>query len=92
MDDPKTITITLPGELVDSLDEAVRDGGYNSRDEAVRIALEQSEADRMIDRIGIERVRELWREGVESGHSKRAEEVFERLIGKYERFAVERGE
>jgi antitoxin ParD1/3/4 len=92
MDEPKTITVTLPGDLVDSLDESVREGGYSSRDEAVRIALEQSEADRMIERIGIERVRKLWREGVESAHSKPAEEVFERLIRKYERMAAERGE
>jgi len=92
MDDGKAITITLPSDLIDSLDESVRDGGFSSRDEAVRIALETAEADRMIDRIGIERVRQMWREGVESGPGKDAKRVFQRLITKYERMAEGRGE
>jgi len=92
MDDGRTITVTLPGDLVDGLDEAVKAGDYASRDEAVRIGVETLEADRMIERIGIKRVREMWRAGIESGPGKDAHEVFERLIAKYERMAAERGE
>ena len=92
MDDGRTITVTLPGDLVDGLDEAVRAGEYASRDEAVRIGLETVEADRMIEKIGIERVRGMWDEGVNSGPGKDGTEVFERLIAKYERMAAERGE
>lgn len=92
MDDGRTITVTLPSGLVDSLDEAVQAGDYSSRDEAVRIGIETVEADRIIERIGIERVREMWRQGVESGPGKDGHEVFERLIAKYQRLAAERGE
>lgn len=91
MDDGRTITVTLPGDLVDGLDEAVRAGDYSSRDEAVRIGIETVEADRIIERIGIDRVRQMWREGIESGPGKDGEEVFARLIAKYERLAAERG-
>ncbi|MFT3728515.1 MAG: type II toxin-antitoxin system ParD family antitoxin [Terricaulis sp.] len=92
MDGGKTITVTLPSDLVDGLDAAVRAGDYTSRDEAVRVGLEMLEADRMIEALGIERVRQMWRQGVESGPGRDAEEVFARLIAKYERVAQERGE
>lgn len=92
MDDGRTITVTLPRDLVDGLDEAVKAGEYASRDEAVRIGIETVEADRMIERIGIERVREMVRQGVESGPSRDGNEVFARLIAKCEHMAAERGE
>jgi Arc/MetJ-type ribon-helix-helix transcriptional regulator len=91
MDDGRTITVTLPGDLVEGLDEAVRAGDYASRDEAIRIGLETVEADRMIERMGAEQVREMWREGV-TGQAKNADDVFERLTAKYERLAREKGE
>lgn len=91
MDDGRTITVTLPDGLVAGLDEAVRAGEYASRDEAIRIGLETVEADRMIERIGAERVREMWREGTES-NAKDAGEVFDRLAAKYERLAREKGQ
>ena len=92
MDDGRTITIRLPDDLIESLDEAVKAGDYASRDEAIRVGLETVEADRMIERIGIERVREMWRQGVESGPAKDGEAVFQRLIAKYTRLAAERGD
>lgn len=92
MDDGKTITVTLPSNLIDGLDQAIEAGDYPSRDEAIRLGLETVEADRVIERIGRERVREMWRQGVESGPGKDAEEVFQRLIAKYQRMAAERGE
>lgn len=91
MDDGRTITVTLPGDLVEGLDEAVKAGEYASRDEAIRIGLETVEADRMIERVGVEHVRQMWREGVDS-KAKDAGEVFERLSAKYERLAREKGE
>lgn len=92
MDDMKTITVTLPGELVDSLDQAVQAGEYASRDEAVQIGVETLEADKMIERIGVERLREMLREGAESGPSVDGEKVLQRLIAKYRSLAQERGE
>jgi Arc/MetJ-type ribon-helix-helix transcriptional regulator len=92
MDDGRTITVTLPDDLVEGLDEAIKAGEYASRDEAVRVGLETVEADRMIERIGIERVRQMWREGTESGAGVEGHAVFRELIARYERMAAERGE
>lgn len=91
-DDNRTITVSLPGDLIDGIDAAVRSGDFASRDEAVRIGVEGLEADRMIERIGIERVREMWRQGVDSGPGKDAKDVSARLLAKYQRMAAGRGE
>ncbi len=87
----KTVTVTLPADLVDCVDAAIEAGDYASLDEAVRVALESLEADRAIETLGLNRVRELWREGVESGPSVDAGAVFTRLSAKYRRMAQERG-
>jgi Arc/MetJ-type ribon-helix-helix transcriptional regulator len=89
MDDGRTITVTLPADLVDGLDQAVKAGEYSSRDEAVRVGIETLEADRLIERIGIEKARQMWAEGVASP-SKDAAKVFARLRSKYQRMARER--
>ncbi|MBC7769628.1 MAG: hypothetical protein H7124_12675 [Phycisphaerales bacterium] len=81
--------MTLPNDLIESLDEAVKTGEYTSRDEAVRIGIEALEADRLIERIGLDRVRQMWAEGLASP-SKDAGPVFARLREKYRRVAQER--
>lgn len=87
-----SITVKLPEEIVSGLGEAVEAGIYTSIDEAVRIGVEMLEADKMIEGIGVERLRAMVREGAESGPSIDGEQVFSRLIAKYERVAEERGE
>jgi Arc/MetJ-type ribon-helix-helix transcriptional regulator len=92
MDDARTITVTLPGELVDGLDEAVQAGEYASRDEAVRIGVEKLETDKIVERIGVERMRSLLRQGADSGPGVDGESSVQRLLSKYRRIAEERGE
>jgi antitoxin ParD1/3/4 len=87
-----TITVTLPTELIADLGEAVDAGVYASIDDAIRIGVETLEADKMIEKIGVERVRVMLQEGIDSGPSVDGEAVFERLIAKYGRMADERGE
>jgi Arc/MetJ-type ribon-helix-helix transcriptional regulator len=91
MDDMKTISVTLPGEMVDGLDQAVAAGEYSSRDEALQIAVETLETDKIVERLGVERVRALLREGAESGPGVDGEAVFARLLAKYRRMTEERG-
>ncbi len=65
MDDIERITVSLP--LSEELRDAVAAGEYPSVEAAVGAAVEAWEADRMVARIGVERLREHWDRGIASG-------------------------
>jgi antitoxin ParD1/3/4 len=79
-----------------SADEAfaeklVERGLYASVDDVVREGLRLLREQEEEPALDIETLRRLWREGVESGDPKPAEEVFDRLEAKYETMARDRG-
>jgi len=59
-------------------------GRYSSASEIVRDALRLMEEREQLRRIQIEHLRQQIRAGIDSGSSILAEEVFDRLIAKYE--------
>ena len=59
-------------------------GRYSSASEIVRDALRLMEEREQLRRIQIEHLRQQIRAGIDSGSSISAEEVFDRLIAKYE--------
>jgi antitoxin ParD1/3/4 len=72
-------------------EELVGSGRFGSVDEVVREALRLLKEHEPFPALDIETLRRLWREGVESGASVPAEEVFDRLEAKYEAMARDRG-
>ena len=77
------ISIALPPEMVADLRAAVDGGDYSSASEVVREALREWKLKRKVEMLEIEELRKLVKEGIESGHSLDADEVFSRLRAKY---------
>lgn len=84
------ISIALPGEMLESIRDAVESGDYATTSEVIREAVRHWEADRMMDyaikRYGLEELRASLREADESidrGEGIPADEVFDRLTKKY---------
>lgn len=65
MDEVERITVSLP--LTDELREAVETGEYPNPEAAIVEAIEAWSADRWVARIGVERLRRHWDEGIASG-------------------------
>lgn len=84
MDEVERITVSLP--LTDELRGAVADGEFPTTDAAVAAAVEAWTADRMVDRLGVERLRRYWNEGLASGDPKPldAEELIRRALNRAE--------
>jgi Arc/MetJ-type ribon-helix-helix transcriptional regulator len=85
------ITVTLPAEIVADLEADVAEGRFPSPDAAIVAALEEAAARRVEAEIGVERLRELLEEA-EGSPSVDGNEVFDRLIAKYEAMARDRGQ
>ena len=66
MDEAERITVSLP--LPDELKEAISTGEYPSPDAAVADAVEAWTAERLIARIGVEKIRKHWERGIASGN------------------------
>lgn len=89
------ISVSLPAEMVKAVNKAVDSGNYATVSEVVRTALrrweyEQAESDRLyqqaVKTYGLERLREMVREGIESLEKEGgipAEEVFDELAARY---------
>ncbi len=71
-------------------EDLVGSGRYRSIDEVVSAALGLLKEHEPAPTLDLETLRRLWREGVESGGYKPAEEVFARLLAKYRAMAEER--
>jgi antitoxin ParD1/3/4 len=65
------ISVSLTGELADLVREAVEEGGYASSSEVIRDALRTWQRSRLAYAESVQRVRELWDEGIASGFRER---------------------
>jgi antitoxin ParD1/3/4 len=77
------ISVALPGEMVSLLRQAVDSGEYASASEVIRDALRDWKLKRRVAALEVEELRVLVREGMASGPSLDADEVFDRLRAKY---------
>lgn len=91
MDDGRTITITVDAETALALEAAVKAGEHPSVEAAASAAVDEWWADRAMDAIGVERLRGMLQEAAASP-AVDGEEVFARLIAKYEAMARAKGE
>jgi len=64
---PRTLEVSLPDDLAAEVASAVQRGEYGSESEAVLGAVAEWRVQRVAEMIGVEELRRLWREGVDSG-------------------------
>lgn len=83
MSDIEKITISLPGEMVAEIKEAVAAGEYTNTSEAIREALRQWQRSRTVIALNDEELRRLVAEGRASGEPVDGEPVLRRLRAKY---------
>ena len=77
------ISIALPQDMVGAVREAVASGEYATTSEVIREALRDWKLKRRIATLELDELRQLVREGMESGTSIPADQVFDRLKKKY---------
>ncbi len=77
------ISIALPPEMAGLLREAAASGEYATSSEVIREARREWKLKCRIAALELEELRHLLREGLQSGPSTAAEDVFSRLRGKY---------
>lgn len=73
------LTITMPAEMAATLRESVEGGEYASTSEIIREAVRDWTRARDTDRRELDELRALIREGMESGPSIPADQVFAEL-------------
>jgi antitoxin ParD1/3/4 len=83
MSDIEKITISLPGEMVAEIKEAVAAGEFTNTSEAIREALRQWRRSRTVITLNDEELRRLVAEGRASGEPIDGEAVLRRLRAKY---------
>lgn len=83
MSDIEKITISLPGEMVAEIKEAVAAGEFTNTSEAIREALRQWRRSRTVITLNDEELRRLVAEGRASGEPVDGEAVLRRLRAKY---------
>ncbi len=81
------ISVALPPDMVALVRDAVESGDYASASEVIREALRAWKFRRKVETLEAEELRELLREGAESGPGVEADMVFARLRAKYEKMA-----
>ena len=77
------ISIALPHDMVGMMREAVESGEYATTSDVIREALRDWKTKRRVAMIELDELRQLVREGIESGPSIPAEQMFDRLQKKY---------
>ena len=82
------LSVVLTQQQAEALREAVREGAFASTSEAVRSAV-QDWADRRSERAitAIQRIRDLWEEGLASGEPRPARPVAEIIASARKRLA-----
>ena len=83
MSDIEKITISLPGEMLAEIKQAVAAGEYTNTSEAIREALRQWRRSRTVIALNDEELRRLVAEGRASGEPVDGEAVLRRLRAKY---------
>ncbi|MGH6848285.1 MAG: ribbon-helix-helix domain-containing protein [Methylocella sp.] len=74
---PRRLEVSLPDELAADIASAVQRGEFVSESDAVLGAVAEWRVQRLAETIGVEELRRLWQEGVDSGpgRSKSIEEI-----------------
>lgn len=83
MSNVEKVSIALTADMADGVREAVESGDYATTSEVIRDALRDWFQKRRITLLEQDALRELIRDGIESGPGRPAEEVFARLKAKY---------
>ncbi|MCC5621134.1 type II toxin-antitoxin system ParD family antitoxin [Nostoc sp. CHAB 5715] len=81
------ISVALPPDMVALVREAVESGEYASTSEVIREALRAWKFRRKVETLEVDELRELLRQGAESGPGVDADLVFARLRAKYQTIA-----
>jgi len=81
------ISVALPPDMVTLVRDAVESGEYASASEVIREALRAWKFRRKVETLEADELRDLLREGAESGPGIDADLVFARLRSKYETMA-----
>lgn len=77
------LEIDLPVEQVKLIDDAVRDGSFTSRADAIAHAIDTWRSSHALNDYTDEELGRLWDEGIASGEPIPAEEAFQRLREKF---------
>lgn len=77
------ISIALPHDMVEAIREAVDSGDYATTSEVIRDAVRDWRLKRRVEAMDMKELRDLIKDGIDSGPSIPAEEVFARLKAKY---------
>ncbi len=77
------ISIALPHDMVEAIREAVDSGDYATTSEVIRDAVRDWRLKRRVEAMDMKELRDLIQDGIDSGPSIPAEEVFARLKAKY---------
>ncbi|MGH6836601.1 MAG: ribbon-helix-helix domain-containing protein [Methylocella sp.] len=64
---PRTLQVSLPDDLAAEVTAAVARGEYESESDAILVAVAEWRVQRLAETIGVEELRRLWQEGVDSG-------------------------
>jgi antitoxin ParD1/3/4 len=64
---PRRLEISLPDDLADEVASAVAHGEFASESDAVLEAVVEWRLRRLAETIGVEELRRLWQEGIDSG-------------------------
>jgi antitoxin ParD1/3/4 len=76
------LSIALPHDMVEAIREAVDSGDYATTSEVIRDAVRDWRLKRRVEAIDLDDLRRLVQEGIDSGPSISAEEVFAKLRAK----------
>lgn len=67
---PRTLEIPLPDDLAAEVASAVARGEFATESDAVLGAVAEWRVQRLAETIGVEELRRLWQEGVDSGRGR----------------------
>jgi putative addiction module antidote protein, CC2985 family len=84
MSNIEKISVALPHDMVEAIREAVDSGDYATTSEVIRDAVRDWRLKRRVEAMDMEELRRLVQEGVDSGPSIPAEEVFAKVRARLE--------
>ncbi|WP_374944055.1 type II toxin-antitoxin system ParD family antitoxin [Sphingomonas sp.] len=76
MGEIRRVEAPVDAELGDEIASAIADGTYADVEAIVETAMRRWQEDRMVERIGIDRLRSMWEEGIASGDPVDANDAF----------------
>jgi antitoxin ParD1/3/4 len=84
MSNIEKISVALPHDMVEAIREAVDSGDYATTSEVIRDAVRDWRLKRRVEAMDMEELRRLVQEGIDSGPSIPAEEVFAKVRARLE--------